>query len=396
MIASETAADSPIERLRALIMADEALQHRLIAFYDPIAFADAAAEAARAAGIDIAASTIGAAGRGDPLGIDRFRQAPATDTAWPGRQWVPTGLTPSPTGPAVDWTNMAGMRLDLPFFEDTAMRARALPLNRMIRVRTPLALLEAGAPPDGHRVPDGLIFHMSRCGSTLVAQMLAADPRNIVPSEPRPVEALISLLQQDDSLPLEDRVRLLRAIVGALGRDRFDDARHFVIKLDSWHARALPLFRAAFPTVPWLYLYRDPVEVMMSHHAMPGMHVVPGVLIGIDDADSVAPHEFAARALSRICDAVADHWALGGGLLVEYPELPGAMATRILPHFGIVPDPAGQAAMAAAGQRDAKAPTQDFVADSRAKQRDATPTQRAVAALIDPAYARLQALRAMQ
>jgi hypothetical protein len=37
-------------------------------------------------------------------------------------------------------------------------------------------------------MPDGFVFHMSRCGSTLVAQMLAVVPDHVVVSEAEPLD----------------------------------------------------------------------------------------------------------------------------------------------------------------------------------------------------------------
>jgi hypothetical protein len=55
-------------------------------------------------------------------------------------------------------------------------------------------------------------------------------------------------------------------MVAALGQARAGETRLF-LKLDCWHMRDLPLFRRAFPNTPWVFLYRDPVEVLVSHPA---------------------------------------------------------------------------------------------------------------------------------
>lgn len=397
MDATTSESDLPaLDRLRALILADETLQHQLIELADPHAFAAAAARVAAREGIPLSEGEILDAAQPDRLGLDRFSPRPPTGCEWPGRQWVPVALAPTDSELAVDWLNMAGTGFTRPFLKDTIRLMRSRPLNRFIRPRTPLSMLAERAPPDGGRIPDGLIFHMSRCGSTLAAQMLAADPGNIVPSEPELLDAVVELLQQHKEVPLDERARLLRAVVGALGRNRTGKAGHFVIKLDSWHTLALPLFRAAFPDVPWAYLYREPVEVVMSHVAMRGVQVVPGGLpgvYGIPDEQSVAPDDFLALALSRICDAVVDNWHLGGGLLINYRDLPGAVESSLLSHFGIVPDPRTLESMAAAARKDAKVPDCDFVSDSTAKRQAATPEHLATAEKIRPSYLRLEALR---
>ena len=69
----------------------------------------------------------------------------------------------------------------------------------------------------------------------------------------------------------------------------------------------LPLIRAAFPAVPWIFLYRNPVEVLVSHSRRRGAHVIPGVLSVPPDLDQPMPLvEYAARVLARICEAALD------------------------------------------------------------------------------------------
>jgi hypothetical protein len=199
-------------------------------------------------------------------------------------------------------------------------------------------------------------------------------------------------------VPVEIRIDLLRAVVGALGRDRLGGAGHYIVKLDSWHTLALPLFRLAFPDTPWVFLYRDPVEILVSHARMAGAQTVPGAMpfdpYGIENGAEMHPDLYAARALGRTAEAVIEHIGLGGGLLVNYTELPEAMEAQILPHFDMIPDEQAKAALATAAGRDAKAPTERFARDSDAKQQEAKEGLRALAALhMDGPYRRLEELR---
>ena len=127
------------------------------------------------------------------------------------------------------------------------------------------------------------------------------------------------------------------------------------------------------------------------------MQMVPGMMpegiYGIAGAAHMPVEEYCARVLERVIEGVLDHLDLGGGLLVNYSELPQAVETRILPHFGIEPSPAGRAAMAAAGHRDAKTPALSFTGDSDAKQAAASAAVRAAAGRLDAPYAALEALR---
>lgn len=85
----------------------------------------------------------------------------------------------------------------------------------------------------------------------------------------------------------------------------------------------------------------------------------------------------------------------GGGLLVNYRELPEALFATILPHFGVACGEADRAAMTEAARFDAKTPGVAFASDSEAKRMKATEATRAAAARwLDDPYRRLEALRA--
>jgi hypothetical protein len=388
-----------LARLRAMILADEALADRLAPIEDRGAFAAAAAEAGRAAGITIAADAILAAERRDPLDLKRFAETPITMTEWPGRNWLPAAIVQAPDQLAVDWIHFGDTTLGDSFFDMSLGRARRLPINSLLRMCTPLAMLAATLPADAASGPDGLIFHMSRCGSTLVSQMLAAMPSGVVVSEAPPLDDIVQLVHSHPDAPLEQRVALLRGMAAALGRDRFGNRRHYVIKTDSWHSLALPLFRAAFPDTPWLFLFRDPTEVMVSQMRIRGLQTVPGTqfdpVFAIPDPLSLSGEEYVARALARVTQAAVDHADIGGGLFVDYADLPDAVEHRILPHFGIAPDADALAAARMASQWDAKSPSFAFEPDAEGKRRDAGEAVRAAsAAHLDELHDKLTALAA--
>ena len=379
-------------------MADAEVQQSLSVIQNPELFEAALVDFAASLGILLDLEMVQKALAPDPLGLERFTPARVTGEELPGRQWLPTAVLPAGQQLAVEWAHFGGVPLGAPFFEDLLRQARAQPFNRVFRQRTPLAGLAQAHEDDDFAVPDGFIFHLSRCGSTLVSQMLGALPGTVAVSEPAPLDSVVQLINANPGVPIEERARLLRGMVGALGRDRTGDRRHYVVKLDSWHALTLPLFRYAFPDTPWIFLYRDPVEILVSQMRIRGMQatpgMVPGDLYGIVGGEHMPAEEYCARAFACICTAVLDHAGLGGGLLINYESLPGAVEDEILSHFGIETDAAGRAAMKAAAGRDAKAPTQSFVADTEAKQNEASADIRAAveAHLAEP-YRRLEAMR---
>jgi len=375
-------------------MADEGVQMELARLAIPEEFVACALAIAARGGIALAAEDLAAALRPDPLGIMRLSAAPAGAPAWPPRHWLPVQVA----GPTIDWAHFAGAPLAGPFFADSVRRAVAMPFNRLFRYSNALGDFIANADFEGSLLPDGFVFHMSRCGSTLVSRMLAAIEGSIAVSEAAPLDAIAQLAAGASAMADEHRIAALRAMIAALGRRRSAGERRYFVKLDSWHVMAMPLFRQAFPAVPWIFVYRDPVEVMASQMRMRGMQTVQGMIpasiYGLEE-DFDAPAElWCARVLGRICETAAERFAQGGGLLVNHADLPGAAWPAIADHFGIARGEAMRESVMAVGRRDAKAPATAYADDRDGKRSEATDAVRtAVARHLAEPYRRLEALR---
>ncbi|KQY92588.1 aspartyl beta-hydroxylase [Caulobacter sp. Root1455] len=383
---TKTPALDALASLRAVVLSDVALQEALCDIEDFSIFAARTAEAARARGVRLEAEAVKALLYAPP-------RPPSIDGLAPSPGWLPAEVVQVEGGAAVAWLRFGRRRLTESFYDHDLARQRFLPFNRLFGVRTPLSDLEAWATALPALEPAGLIFHMSRCGSTLAARMLAASPANVVLSEAAPLDAVVRRADLDD----DAKVAQLRAMVAALGQARNGESRLF-LKLDCWHSLDLPLFRRAFPDTPWVFLYRDPVEVLVSHTRRRGIQMTPSLVppatFGIDLPDGVPNDDYCARVLAAVCAGAARHHPAGGGRLVNYRQLPEALFTEILPHFGIAVSETEAQAMRAAALRDAKAPEQAFAPDGQDKQQAATPALRAICERrLGEVYRRLEAMR---
>jgi hypothetical protein len=388
---------SQFEQFRALVEADASLQQELSQPYDPCVFAALAVERARHHGLGLAAEEVAEAVRAN-------RQVPITGPADEGGArlppcgWLPLRTRWRDQQFEVQWGYAGPQPLHEPFFEDSVARCTTTPFNRLFGCSTPIEALAGGLQEHRHVPPSGFIFHMSRCGSTLVSQMLAAMARTIVVSEAGPIDAVVQARRTRPDLRDEQHAEWLRWMIGALGRARSGEEQRFFVKLDSWHVLALPLFRRAFPAVPWIFLYRDPVEVLVSQLRRRGMHMVPGLLdpaiFGFEASQAMqAPANYCAQVLERICDGVLREYAPGAGLLLNYRQLPAALWTDVLPHFAVPCSERDRLAMAEAARYDAKSPDLPFANDSVAKQAGATDQIRSAAQQLGGLHARLEALR---
>ncbi|MBX7185193.1 MAG: hypothetical protein K1Y01_08635 [Vicinamibacteria bacterium] len=307
------------------------------------------------------------------LTASRGDAGPRPDAAPDDEGWVPTEVSWRGGEATVRWRWIGRRRLREPFFSDTILAARA-PYSRFVRLSTSLETLERQAAMKPGLPLLGIIAHVSRCGSTLVSQMLASLPFLVVASEPPPFDSVLrgGPSETDPSV----RQRWMRSMASALGQPRDGGETGFVMKLDSWHLPHLRLVRDAFPRVPLVVLYREPAAVLASQMREPGLHMA-GVLDG-PPFDGVpfpgnSQLEYRAKILGRLFEAAAD--APEDALVVAYEELPDALPKRIVPFLGLDLDFAALERVRAAGQRDAKSPASVYSSRGEAGAGDSTPAE---------------------
>jgi hypothetical protein len=150
--------------------------------------------------------------------------------------------------------------------------------------------------------------------------------------------------------------------------------------------------------VPWIFVYRNPVEVMVSQLNGPGVQMIRGsidrLLPGLHPVEALQmpAEEYCGRVLERFCSTALARLGKGNGIAVEYTELPGAVTGRIADHFGISFSRTEIEKMNAASKFDAKTRGLDFTPDGEAKRKKASDEMRQVAAeRLDPLYERLRA-----
>ncbi len=313
--------------------------------------------------------------------------------------WAPIHVTRRTDPPVVEWCQVGKLRFRESFFEQTTQLLMQRPFNLVFRQRTPLDVLVERATSHPGLAPTGLIFHMSRCGSTLVSQMLAKRSDSIVLSEPAPLDAILRFDQRGATEA--QRIAWLRGWVSAMGQPR-NGERYLFLKLDAWHAVDLPLLRRAFPSTPWVFLYRNPVEVMVSALKSPSSYMIPGgvgqLLTGLDwqEVTKMSSPEYCARILHAICSAALEHLGPLGGRAIDYQDLPGAVMSVIAPHFGLTPIAEEAEKMYVATAFHAKAPQMIFENDIAQKQKEASPVVREICAQrLYPLYAQLRTRSAL-
>ncbi len=232
---------------------------------------------------------------------------------------------------------MGNKRFSEPFCHHTLQKLASRPFNRMFRQRSDIETLRRRAHEHPGLPLQGIIFHMSRCGSTLVAQWLGALSDSVVLSEPEPLDILLQWPESDSD------TETIRALLSALGQPRRIDDHRLFLKTDCWHILHIDRLLAAFPDTPWIFLYRDPVEVLVSHQRMPGWQLVPGSMAahGLHAPEEVMnrPLSHGAWILSVILNRAAQAiQRYPNGLLLNYTELAIALDSRLPKYFAILPE----------------------------------------------------------
>lgn len=197
--------------------------------------------------------------------------------------------------------------------------------------------------------PTGFVFHESRVGSTLIANMLGSIPTNLVYSESAPPATIINHCRKCTP---EERSSLLQKMVALMGASPFHERLYF--KFQSITVPNIAVLSAAFPDTPWIFVYREPVQVMMSHFKRGGSGSPPCLrehrrpreetadILGVSQrmATEESKERFCAAHLSMLCAAaLASDQASGDrALMVNYDSLPGSLVHYVIPtHFGVSP-----------------------------------------------------------
>jgi len=286
---------------------------------------------------------------------------------------------------------MSGVSLTEPFFQQTVDRAKSDGTNRgelftEFDVLLQLEKLLDAVPPTG------FIFHSSRCGSTLVANACRAVSGAIVLSEANAIDKLIARFITDaagDSVKQSLYSVFLRGAVHALAQRRTESEQHLFIKFACCSFTQLERIARIWPNVPWLFLYRDPIETIVSN-----LKDVPPWLLDRDrrvlaSIIGASPAAVAEMSLEELCArtigslySTAYRLANRNSMLLNYTQLSAPVISSVLRFFNVslstkeletIERTSGVYSKEISG-------TRAFVADTDAKQQLASNAAREMAA----------------
>jgi hypothetical protein len=294
--------------------------------------------------------------------------------------------------PGLLWMDLRDVTFTEPFFQQTVDRVRAKHPDRDERFTEFDALLQFEKSIESV-APTGFIFHSSRCGSTLLANACRAIDNSIVLSEANAIDKLVARFITDANDTVKESLYsvFLRAVVNSLAQCRTGDERRLFIKFSCCSTSQLERIKRIWPSVPWIFLYRDPVETIVSN-----MTTIPAWLLDEDHRIlahiiGTSPAEVAQMSLEERCArsigsfyataAQAHTLANGNSMLLNYNQLSVPALTSIFSFFNVqVSNKEGE--RIASGSRiysKEASGTREFSPDADTKQRVASDLVRKMA-----------------
>lgn len=292
----------------------------------------------------------------------------------PIRDWYPSRLRAGKSGIWCEWIQLKDIPFTDPFFDETLVKGLSKAANSCrFRPASSLDLLADWSRTLPHIQPTAFIFHVSRCGSTLLSQLLGLHPHCISLAEVPFFDDIIRLPFKTETPPNFSVAETLAAAIRLYGQQRTGLEQHLVIKLDSWHIFFWRQFRALYPEVPFILLYRRPDEVVRSHRKLRGMHAVPGVIEPMvfgfhpEEVYSADLDGYLARVLERYFDMYLDVVSEDRfTTLLNYADGPKALLHNVASNCGLPLDNSYLANVAKRTAFHSKHPTRVFSEEKEA------------------------------
>jgi hypothetical protein len=243
-------------------------------------------------------------------------------------RWLPYKLVADANERLCQWLYIGNNKFTEPFFDETILMCRQFKENsRPFRQVSTLEMMLEWSDGIESIPPAAFIFHVSRCGSTLLSQMLALNEDHIVLSEVPYLDELLRLPFTKDN-PTDENTsdQLFQTAMKYYGQVRNEKDPKVFVKLDSWHLFFCNRLRVLYPDALFILLYRSPGDIIRSQSRTRGMQSIPGVLekeiFGFTEADTTYDLDmYMSRVLEKYYSAILN--IISGDqkfLLVNYDE----------------------------------------------------------------------------
>ncbi len=302
------------------------------------------------------------------------------------KNWAPVSIEFGTSMPVVSWRDLRSLDFREPFFFQTLNRVREE--NKDGEVTTGIGDLLRLENLVDSVPPKGFIFHVSRCGSTLVSNALRTLDRTIVMSEAQPISAAV-WLHFDTKNPAQShelfRGLLLKAILRSLGQKVTGAEDKYFIKFANVDILQIKQIRRIWPSVPWVFMIRNPEEVIVSNMRKDSTWIrieshleQSAMMLGCDTEEvrNMSREEYGARMIGQTCSVAAEN-VNNNSMFIDYGELTSETLVKIARFFGVDPSPLELSQIYETGAMYSKDPTKVFQSDSEGKRQEASALIRA-------------------
>jgi hypothetical protein len=283
------------------------------------------------------------------------------------KNWIPYKLVNRDGQLQCHWLNTRGIPFAEPFFDESVVKIKGLNSEHAgISSVSDLVLFEEWSNELSAIEPSAFIFHISRCGSTLVSQLLTTADTHIVLPEVPFFDDLLRLPYQHSDFTVQTTSRLLTAAMKYYGQKRRGTEQHLFIKADSWHMFFYEQLRELYPNTPFVLMYRNPNEVFSSLRRVPALQSVPGLIepevFGFDRKEvPQAQDAYIAQVLEKYLQQYLKVIATDSKfLLLNYSDGPMPMIKKIAAFGRITLDPQDMVAMEERSRYHSKKPDTVF------------------------------------
>jgi|GEM_PF-3029856 len=178
------------------------------------------------------------------------------------------------------------------------------------------------------------IFHTSRCGSTLASRVLETHPDVVSFSEYGVFSRAVRMDIESGDLDFP----IFRACLAAMAPPDQLGPKRMIVRFSSWTSLIMEPLIKAFPMTPWVFIYRNPLEVLVSLRKKPTIWftqpdwfraMAPRSLDRGHD-----PASFAASVLDQFMVS-ASRAAGAHRLLLNYADFPDVLMQPLFEHVGL-------------------------------------------------------------
>lgn len=172
----------------------------------------------------------------------------------------------------VIWQDVGRYHFYEGFFHKSLNNLVALSKRPTIAFSTGIEVLQYDKLTEESLIPSGFIFHIGRCGSTILTKVLGSTRENHIVSEAVPLNLVFSILTNNGTItldPTKENQAIYKNLLLALARKRVDTHQNFFVKFSSYNVYFIEFIQTVFPNVPVVFITRDTEAVVASFQRKP-------------------------------------------------------------------------------------------------------------------------------